>query len=110
MFRRLLLCFAGLLLVWFTLAAAEADGELVSFSMQSKIGAVTVPPGIYRLKVQGSLVFLMEMNTKKSFSALVKVEKTAKKSGFTAAQGKTVEGTQHVEAIVLQGADYKLVF
>ncbi len=99
---------AALTMAW--LPAAEVDGETVSFSAPSKVGAVVVPPGLYRLKVQGALVFFTDVATKKSFSALVRVEKTAKKSSFTAAQARAVEGGQQVDVIVLQGADYKLVF
>lgn len=108
MIRRLLLCFAALCLT--APAASDPDAETVSFSMPSKVGAVVIPPGLYRLKLQGALVFFTEVNTRKSFSALVKIEKTARKSSFTAAQGRAVDGAQQVDSIVLQGADYKLVF
>ena len=112
MFRCLLMaCVAALFAVAAMAApASDADAETVSFSVESKVGAVVLPPGLYRLKVQGSLVFFSEVATKKSYSALVKVEKTAKKSSFTAAQGRNVDGVQQVDSIVLQGADYKLVF
>jgi hypothetical protein len=108
--RRLLpVCLAALMIAW--LPAAEPDGETVSFSAPSKVGAVVVPPGLYRLKVQGALVFFTDVATKKSFSALVRLEKMAKRSSFTAAQAKPIEGgQQQVDAIVMQGLDYKLVF
>ena len=101
-------CLAALMMTW--LAAAEVDLDTVSFSTASKIGAVVLPPGLYRLKIQGALVFFTDVDTRKSFSAPVKIEKTAKKSSFTAAQAQPIEGGQQVDAIVLQGADYKLVF
>lgn len=104
----LLLVLAPLVIT--AMPASDADVETVSFSTSSKVGSVVLPPGLYRLKIQGSLVFFTEVNTKKSFSALVRVEKTGKRSSFTAAQGRNVEGTQQVDAIVLQGAEYKLVF
>ena len=90
-------------------AAADPESE-VSFSMPSKVGSVVLPPGLYRLKIQGALVFFTDVSTKKSFSALVKVEKVPKKSSFTAAQGRPMDGGQQVDTIVLQGADYKLIF
>src|SRR5262245_14400045 len=109
MIRRLLpVCLAALMMT--RLPASETDGETVSFSAPSKVGSVVLPPGLYRLKVQGALVFFTDVNTKKSFSALVRVEKTAKKSSFTAAQSRIVDGAQQVDSIVLQGLDYKLVF
>ena len=110
MIRPLLTVCLGAWLAVPALAASDPDAETVSFSMPSKVGTVVIPAGLYRLKLQGALVFFTEVNTKKSFSALVKVEKTPKKSSFTAAQGKPIDGGQQVDAIVLQGADYKLVF
>jgi hypothetical protein len=107
---RLLLCCAVLLGMALPLLASEAEPETVSFSAPSKVGTVVLPPGLYRLKVQGSIVFFTDLTTKKSYTALVKVEKTPKKSSFTAAQGRNVDGIQQVDAIVLQGAEYKLVF
>lgn len=91
-------------------ATAEGDTDTVSFSAPSKVGSVVLPPGLYRLKIQGSLVFFTDIASKKSFSALVKVEKLPKKSAFTAAQARNTDGGQQVESIVVQGADYKLVF
>jgi hypothetical protein len=38
------------------------------------------------------------------------VEKIGKKSPITAAMLKTADGANQVESIVIQGADYKLVF
>jgi hypothetical protein len=108
---RLLLpvCLAALLAP--ALPASDPDAETVSFSVPSKVGSVVLAPGLYRLKLQGALAFFTDVNTKKSFSVLVKIEKTGKKSGFTAAQGRPVDGGgQQVDTIVLQGADYKLVF
>jgi hypothetical protein len=103
-----LLCLAALLAGMS--AAYEGENEAVSFSATSKVGAVVVPPGLYRLKVQGSVLFLTGVDNKKSFSTLVRVERTTKKSPMTAALGKTVEGANLVESIVLQGQDYRLVF
>jgi hypothetical protein len=91
------------------LSATDNDPQ-VSFSMPSKVGAVVLPPGLYRLKLQGAIALLTEVGSKKSYSALVKIEKTTKRSGFTAAQGRAVDGIQQIDAIVLSGADYKLLF
>jgi hypothetical protein len=108
MARKLILSFAMFALV--AVAELALDGEMVSFSAPSKIGTAVLQPGLYRLKLQGAVLFLTEPTTKKAVSAIVRVEKTAKKSGFTAAQGRTVDGVQHIETILLQGVDYKLVF
>ena len=94
--RLLPVCLAALIVTW--LPAAEVDADTVSFSAVSKVGAVLLPPGLYRLKLQGAIVFFTDVNTKKSFSALVRVEKTAKKASFTAAQARLIEGGQQVNS------------
>ena len=106
--RRLIVGFA--IIAVMAVAGPAVDGEMVSFSAPSKVGAAVLQPGLYRLKLQGAVLFLTDPTTKKSVSAIVKVEKMDKKSSFTAAQGRTVDGIQQIETILLQGADYKLVF
>lgn len=92
-----------------TLLSAQTEPR-VSFSAPSKVGSVFVPPGLYKLKVQGNLVLLTEMSTKKCYNALVRVEKLSKPSTVTAAQARVVDGIQRIEVIVVQGEDYKLLF
>lgn len=107
MLKRLLL--SGAAACGLLLAAETAEPE-VSFSTPSRIGTLLLPAGLYKVRVQGALVFLTETTTKKSYSALVKVEKTGKRAPFTAAQGRPIEGVQQVETILIEGGDYKLVF
>jgi hypothetical protein len=106
--RKLILSFVIFIVV--AVAELALDGEMVSFSAPSKVGTAILQPGLYRLKLQGAVLFLTDPMTKKAVSVIVKVEKTAKKSSFTAVQGRSVDGVQHIEAILLQGVDYKLVF
>jgi len=106
MLKRVLLLFAIAML---SLAAAATDPE-VSFSLPAKLGSVVLPPGLYKLKIQGALAVLIDTATNKSYPALVKIEKTDKRSSYTAVQGRSADGVQYVSTIVLEGADYKLVF
>jgi hypothetical protein len=106
MLKRILLCLA---LLCAPLAAADPEPE-VSFSTASKIGAIFLPPGLYRVRVQGALLFLTDSNSKKSYTALVKLEKLAKRSSYTAVQGRSVDGVQRVEAIVVEGEEFRGVF
>jgi hypothetical protein len=76
----------------------------------SKVGAMVLPPGLYKVKLQGAPVLLTDVDSKKSDSALVRMEKTEKRSTFTAAQARLVDRIQQIDAIVLSGADYKLLF
>lgn len=91
------------------LVAADAEPH-VSFSSPSKVGASFLPAGLYRVRVQGNLVFLTGEESKKSYTALVKVEKLAKPASFTAAQAHAVDGVNRIDSIVFQGGDTKLVF
>lgn len=66
--------------------------------------------GEYKVKVDGSNAVFTEMKTRKTFTAPVKIEKQAKKPDFTAVESKDANGVEHVDAIDISGADFKLVF
>lgn len=92
------------------LLAADGVEPHVSFSSASKVGPAFLLPGLYNVRVQGNLLFLTDATTKKSYTAVVHVEKLPKPASFTAAQGRNVDGVQRVEAIVIQGSDVRIVF
>jgi hypothetical protein len=89
--------------------AATIDDE-VSFSGPAKVGPLNLAPGLYKVKIQGSIVFFTAKASKQTLSTVVRVEKTDKKSPFTAVQGPTVDGVQQIDSILLQGANYRLAF
>jgi hypothetical protein len=59
------------------------------------------------VRVQGNLLLLIDAATKKSYTAVIRIERLPKPASFTAAQGRNVDGVQRVESIVFQGSDDK---
>ena len=102
---RVLLIFAVL-----GLGAAWAADYEVSFAQAAKVGKVQIEAGRYKLRVQGSLVILTDSETNKSATVLARVEPTEKPAGFTAVIGSASGGYEHVEQIVLAGANFRLRF
>lgn len=82
----------------------------ISFSKPVEIGSTKLAAGDYKVKVDGDNAVFTESKTRKSFTAPVKVEKQTKKPEYTAVESKDNNGVEHVDAIDLGGADFKLVF
>jgi hypothetical protein len=97
----------ALLLVSLATAAVE---DQVTLKHTTKAGSLVLTPGVYQVKVRGSLVLFTDAKTEKSFSAVATIQKLDKKLEYTEVAGPTADGVQQVESIALQGADYKIVF
>lgn len=107
MFKRICLCLF-LLSALGSLALAVEDELTLKYT--TKAGALTLAPGTYHVKVKGSLVFFVEDKSQKSVSTVATIEKTDKKSQFSTVEGPVADGNQQAHAILLQGADYRIVF
>jgi hypothetical protein len=93
-----LVCLSGL---------AFAD---VRFASPAQVGSAKLEPGLYSVKVQGSIVIFSDVNKGKSTTAMAKMEKMDKKAESNSVQGSVVDGVQQVQFITLQGSDQKIVF
>jgi len=82
----------------------------ISFAKPVEVGSLKLAAGDYKVKVDGANAVFTENKTRKSFTAPVKVEKQAKKPEYTAVESKDANGVEHIDAIDLSGADFKLVF
>jgi hypothetical protein len=82
----------------------------ISFAKPVEVGSVKLAAGDYKVKVDGAHAVFTENRTRKSFTAPVKIEKQATKPQFTAVESKDANGVEHVDAIDIGGADFKLVF
>lgn len=96
-------------LLFVALCTASAKQYSISFVKPVQVGSVTLAAGEYKLKVDGANVVFTN-STRKTFTAPAKVEKIEKKAAYTAAETKDVNGTEKVDIIDLEGADFKLVF
>lgn len=91
------------------LCTASAKDYSVTFSKPIHVGSVKLAAGEYKVKVNGSTAVFTNSSSK-SVSAPTTVQKVEKKSSYTAAETKTVNGEESLSAIDLDGADFKLVF
>ena len=90
------------------LVAADKTPELL-LTARTKVGAVTLDPGTYQVKVQGSLVFFTDA-AGKSVSTVARVEKLPKKASGSAVLGETVDGRYQAISIVFADSDVRLGF
>jgi hypothetical protein len=70
---------------------------------------VTLHPGTYQNKLQGSIVFFTDA-AGKSYSTITRVVKLSDKAAGTAIMGENEGGNYHVLAMSVHGLDVKLVF
>jgi len=87
-------------------AGFAADSEN-SFSTPAQI---KLAPGLYKLKLIGSMAMFTNTASNKSFSAVTHTEKSGQKAVYTAVLGSTADGLQRVDSIVLAGTDLRLTF
>ena len=98
---------AALFLV--SVCAASAKQYTLTFAKPVQVGEVKLAAGEYKVKVDGNNAVFTD-SQKKTFTAPAKVQKIEKKIPYTAAETKEVEGGTRVNAIDLEGADFKLIF
>ena len=91
------------------LCTADAKDYTVTFTKPVQVGSVKLAAGEYKVKVNGATATFTN-STRKSVNAPVTVKKVEKKSSYTAAETRTVNGEENLSAIDLDGADFKLVF
>jgi hypothetical protein len=82
----------------------------ISFTTAAVAGTVRLDPGVYKVKVTGAVAVFTCPVTGKSFTTIVRLEKTNKTSAFTAVIGPVVDGVQRVQSIVTEGSDDRLIF
>lgn len=91
------------------LCTASAKDYTVTFTRPVQVGTVKLAAGEYKVKMNGTTAVFTD-SRKKSVSAPATVQKVEKKSPYTAAETKTVNGEESLSAIAFDGADFKLVF
>jgi hypothetical protein len=96
-------------LLFAAICTASAKQYTITFAKPVQVGTVKLAAGEYKIKVDGANAVFTDTH-KKAFTAPAKVEKTDKKSPYTAAETKDVNGEEQLNIIDLDGADFKLVF
>lgn len=100
--------FATALLI-VSVCAANAKQYTITLVKPVQVGSVKLAAGEYRLKVEGANAIFTD-SQKKSVTAPAKIEKVEKKAPYTATETKEVNGTERLNTIDLEGADFKIVF
>jgi len=100
--------FASALLV-VSVCAVSAKQYTVTFAKPVQVGTVKLAAGEYKVKVEGSNAIFTDSN-KKIVTAPAKTEKVEKKTPYTAAETKDENGTEKLNAIDIEGADFKIIF
>ena len=100
----------GVMLVVSTLAFAGQKSFTVSFDKPATIGAVTLAPGEYKVKVDGTDAVFTNNSNYKSVSTAVKVEAGEKKFKDTAVDSMKNMSGQTVQSITIGGTTTKLDF
>jgi hypothetical protein len=93
-----------------SLTIVSAKSYDIILSSLTKAGSITLKPGQYKLKVDGTTATFTDVNTSKSFTTTVKVETTDKKFDDTRVQSKKDGETDAIEEIDLGGSKTKLGF
>lgn len=86
-----------------SMAFAAGKTYEVTISKASKAGAVTLAPGTYKLKVDGTTAVFTDSKNK-SFSTAVKVETAAKKYSNTSVDSSDGGATELIHSIRLAGS------
>lgn len=100
----------GVALSLSTLAFAATKTVTVVFDKATTIGAVTLTPGEYKVKVDGAKAVFTNNSSYKSVSTPVKVETGEKKFKDTAVDSVKTATGDSVQSITIGGTSTKLEF
>jgi hypothetical protein len=90
--------------------AASAKLPEVQFRVRSKLGNLTLDPGLYQVKVQGSIVFFTDA-AGKTYSTIARPTKLAEKATASTVMGSEADdGSYQVTSICIPGFDFRLGF
>ncbi len=100
----------AILLTLVCFSAACAKDYDFKLQQSAKLGARELASGDYTVALQGSVAMITEVTSKKSFTAIVKVENLETKGEHTRVATATREDGTHLLAIMPGGTTIKLSF
>jgi hypothetical protein len=100
----------GVMLALSTLAFAGQKSFTVVFDKATTVGSVTLVPGEYKVKVDGTNAVFTNNSNAKSVSTAVKVETGEKKFKDTAVDSVKTASGETVQSITVGGTTTKLEF
>ncbi len=103
------LLLAGVLVIS-SISLASAKTYEISLAGPTKAGNLTLKPGQYRLKVEGTTATFTFVETSKQFTTTVKIDTADKKFDDTRVDANKDGGTDVIKDIELGGTKTKLEF
>ncbi len=100
----------GIMLLACVSGAYAADDYKFALLSPAKAGTVDLPAGSFKLAVQGSIAVITDLETKKAYTTMVKVETGDKKFSLTSADLTTQNGQKRVQSVSIGGSSVRLVF
>ena len=97
-------------LAFSSLPLATAKSYDIILSAPAKAGSVQLAPGEYKLKVEGSNAVFTDVQSDKSYTAPVKIEKAGRNFDATTVESKSEGDMQDIQAIDLGGSSTRLEF
>jgi hypothetical protein len=82
----------------------------INLTTAAKVGNVVLAAGEYKLTVQGTNAVFTESKTRKTFTAPIKVETSAKKYQYTAVDTAPDQGSEKITSIELGGSTTQIEF
>ncbi len=82
----------------------------VTLSAPVKAGNIVLAAGEYKLQLQGTNAVFTDTRTRKTFTAPVKVETSAKKYQYTAVDTAPDQGSEKITSIELGGSTTQIAF
>jgi hypothetical protein len=82
----------------------------INLSAPAKAGNIVLAAGEYKLQVQGNNAVFTDAKTRKTFTAPIKIETSAKKHQYTAVDTAPDQGTEKITSIELGGSTTQIAF
>ena len=92
------------------LAVAGSKSYDISLPVAAKAGAVQLAAGDYKLKIDGTTATFVEPQTRKTFTAPIKMVSAPHKFNYTAVETSPDAGAERITAIDLAGSTNKVEF
>jgi hypothetical protein len=92
------------------LAVAGSKSYDISLPVAAKAGALQLPAGDYKLKVDGTTATFTVTQTRKSFTAPIKMVSAPHKFNYTAVETAPEAGSERITAIDLAGTANQVEF
>ncbi len=92
------------------LALAGSKSYDISLPVAAKAGSLQLPAGDYKLKIDGANATFMEPQTRKTFTAPIKMIAAPRKFNYTAVETAPEAGSERITAIDLGGSTNQVEF